>query len=258
MAKKQRQNRRAATPAEKKPEEKVENTESQEQVGEPEQDAKQDVVQPEQDNEPDDGASDGGQQTGNQAVAGQISSGGEFSLNKPARSLAKNNPVIVGGEDVREYDDGSANHIRQFDDGPIDADEYMDASPRLITTNATESEVVRLKNKEDEMEFQKQILFVEILPTQEKNPVRAFEISVNGERYVLQHDCKYKMPRYAVEGLMRARPVNYRNEEYLDDQGDRAVRHPASRSLRFPFRINYDPAGQERSVQWQRSVMRQQ
>lgn len=68
-----------------------------------------------------------------------------------------------------------------------------------------------------------------------ENPMETFEIRVNGKPWLFERNKEYEVPRYVVEGLMRARPVHYRNEEYIDIDGVKKTRWPSRRGLRFPF-----------------------
>lgn len=83
-----------------------------------------------------------------------------------------------------------------------------------------------------------------------------FVIAVNGRKQIFERGREYLVPRYIVEGLARAKPIGYKNEEYTKQDGVRDVRWPAKRGLRYPFSVMEDPSG-ERGREWLRNVLKQ-
>lgn len=83
-----------------------------------------------------------------------------------------------------------------------------------------------------------------------------FYVSVNGRRQLFERGREYVVPRFIVEGLARAKPIGYQNEEFFKPDGERSVRWPAKRGLRYPFAVLEDPSG-DRGKQWLHTVLRQ-
>ena len=76
---------------------------------------------------------------------------------------------------------------------------------------------------------------------------RWVEIGVGGEKQLFWRGKETTCARKFVEGLCRAKPIGYRNEEYVDNQGNRGVRHPGRVGLMYPFAVLRDdnPKGQD-------------
>lgn len=84
---------------------------------------------------------------------------------------------------------------------------------------------------------------------------KKIEVSVGGNPMVFERGKRYDgVPRYLVEGLMRAKPVTYGNEEYLDTDGKTKYRQPAERGLRYDFAI-INPTARDQA--WQQSIQAQ-
>lgn len=115
-----------------------------------------------------------------------------------------------------------------------------------------------LKEKAEYEAFMAQELIVDILTTNEKNAQQIFEISVNGNTFTFRRGQRYeKVPRYIVEGLARCKPQTYESEEYIDvKDGQRKIRYNASRGVRYPFQVTYDPLGKTGS-DWLQAVLAQ-
>lgn len=103
--------------------------------------------------------------------------------------------------------------------------------------------------------FMRDKLLVKILDTHEKNADPRFFVSVNGQSVVFVRGQQKWVPRYIVEGLARAKPIAYGNEEYTTQEGIRAVRHPKQIGLRYPFTVLSDP--HPRGADWLAHVIAQ-
>lgn len=102
--------------------------------------------------------------------------------------------------------------------------------------------------------FMNEMVTVYIQDTSEKNADPVFEIQVNGEKEFFIRGQTKTVKRYFVEGLARAKPVSYKNEEYTTPEGIRAVRWPSNRGLRYGFNtVNDTPRGNA----WLKSVLAQ-
>lgn len=79
-------------------------------------------------------------------------------------------------------------------------------------------------------------------------------VSVEGHKVRFELNQEKIVPRYIVECLARAKPVNYGNEEYVRNDGVRAYRWPTTISTRYPFSVISDsPCGNA----WLQRVLRQ-
>jgi hypothetical protein len=103
--------------------------------------------------------------------------------------------------------------------------------------------------------FMREIVTVEIHDTNEENAQLVFEITVNGIKELFHRGEQKKVKRCFVEGLARARPVNFACVEYTQDDGTRAFKYPSRQGLRFPFSVVDDP--NKMGKDWLRHVMKQ-
>ena len=79
-------------------------------------------------------------------------------------------------------------------------------------------------------------------PAEEQADPRC-EVAVNGESavFIRNEEIEYTVPRYIVEGLARAKPHTFGNEEYIDPKdGVMKVRHPVRMGVRYPFQVRRD------------------
>lgn len=111
------------------------------------------------------------------------------------------------------------------------------------------------KEKMANLQFMEDMVTVHIHDTAEKDADPRFEISVNGKAVIFHRGETRAVKRYIVEGLARAKPVHYRNEEYINSSGERSVRWPSSTGLRYGFSVIQDP--HPRGGEWLKSVLRQ-
>jgi hypothetical protein len=103
--------------------------------------------------------------------------------------------------------------------------------------------------------FMRDVLLVQIHDTNEKFADPKFSISVNGRNEVFIRGKTKKVRRCFVEGLARAKPINFGNQEYTDDDGVRQVRNPRHIGLRYPFAVLHDP--HPRGMEWLAHVIAQ-
>jgi len=87
--------------------------------------------------------------------------------------------------------------------------------------------------------FMQEPVTVLIQHTNEEHEAPYFEISVNGTREIFHRGEQKTVKRLFVEGLARAKPVKFRNEEYMRE-GIRTVRWPSTTGLRYPFSVVED------------------
>ncbi len=159
------------------------------------------------------------------------------------RPVARN----TNGYEPMEMEQGSGvAEIDESGDRPamaIDLDEGRDIENPLV------------KEKLDYERFMAEKVRVQILESGQDNTDKVFEIAVNGQSCIFREGEQKEVPRYFVEGLARAKPATYRNEEYVDRDGVRKVRWPMSRGTRYPFAVVHDP--NPRGGEWLASVLAQ-
>ena len=103
--------------------------------------------------------------------------------------------------------------------------------------------------------FMEEPVEVYIQQTSDKDADMLFDIQVNGMAQIFHRDQTVVVKRYFVEGLARAKPVHYVNEPYAMANGDRGVRYPSRRGLRYPFTVMKDPNPQGQG--WLKAVLAQ-
>ena len=105
------------------------------------------------------------------------------------------------------------------------------------------------------MAFDNEPVTVMIHKTTDKLAPKTFPISVNGKTEIFAYGETKTVKRMFVEGLMRAKPTNYRNEEFTNEKGIMDVRWPSNTGLRFNFSIVKD--SNPNSEAWMKSIMAQ-
>jgi hypothetical protein len=106
-----------------------------------------------------------------------------------------------------------------------------------------------------DLAFNEDMLMIAIHEASEKNADQIFEVMVNGRSQLFQRGREYSVARKFVETLARAKPVTYRNEEYVAMDGTRSVRWPTHRGLRYSFSVLHDP--HPRGADWLKSILSQ-
>lgn len=141
-------------------------------------------------------------------------------------------------------------------DGVITAEEDEDSGDALLVKPDQEPiEDPAAAEKIANLAFMEDMVTIHVHDTAEKDADTRFEISVNGRSQVFERGKQYTVARYIVEGLARAKPVHYRNEEYVNSAGEKDVRWPSSTGLRYGFSIVMD--SHPRGGDWLKSVLRQ-
>lgn len=110
------------------------------------------------------------------------------------------------------------------------------------------------RDKMENLAFNNEMLTVDIHTTTDKDSAKVFKVIVNGEGFLFERGKQKTVPRYVVEGLARAKPVSYQNEEYLNSQGLQEVRYPSERGVRYPFSI---VNASQRDMAWMQSILAQ-
>jgi hypothetical protein len=126
-------------------------------------------------------------------------------------------------------------------------DEGVLEKPTLLDVATPE-----FKQKADNLAFANEMIEIEIQEVSDRNADKVFEVAVNGRKMIFQRGYRYQVPRYIVEGLARARPVHFDNQEYVDGDGVRKVRNPSRRGLRYPFSVTQDS---DRGRAWLKNLL---
>lgn len=111
------------------------------------------------------------------------------------------------------------------------------------------------KDKLALLAFMEEPVTVHIHETSEEQADSNFSIWVNGRQEVFFRGQEKTVKRKFVEGLARAKPTTYRNEQFKMQDGSDSVRYPKSRGLRYSFSVVHDnnPRGRD----WLKEVLRQ-
>lgn len=97
------------------------------------------------------------------------------------------------------------------------------------------------KAKIDALAFMNEMVTVDILESQKEEDDEMFIIEVNERKAVFRRGERTTVPRWAVEGLARAKPIGFTSQEYYKADGTRDIRWPSRRGERYPFAVFHDP-----------------
>ena len=168
-------------------------------------------------------------------------------------SKAINNPVVKNekGFEPLEMEESVSEGMAEFADG---------RSMDLVNTtyDGEPLDFGRIRNdKEAMIKFMAEPVTIVMHETSDRDGDTNFFVGVNGFKKVFFRDgvTEYTVPRYIVEGLARARPVHYDNQEFTKSDGERATRWPSRRGVRYPFRVVTDmnPSGAD----WLAAIFRE-
>jgi len=160
-------------------------------------------------------------------------------------SMAKNHPVASNKYTESEEQSLGSEGSVEFSD--------TDGEQSLERPSEIETEVFTMEKVKD-LAFNEEFLMVEIHETSDKDADKIFEIEVNGEKEFFRRGETKRVRRKFVEGLARAKPINYGSEEYLGTDGLKHVRYPSSKGLRYPFAlVNAKPI----DTAWLQSILAQ-
>ncbi len=146
-----------------------------------------------------------------------------------------------------ERDTGLHGKIQQFSDNRLGED--------ALVEHARNADIWAAKQKADNIAFMKQLVTIYIEHSNDRQADKMFSIGVNGRQWTFERNKEYTVPRYVVEGLLRAKPMAYGNEEYTKANGERDVRWPIHQGCRYPFAIVQDAYPKWR--EWMRYTMAQ-
>lgn len=148
--------------------------------------------------------------------------------------LARVAPVSIRPSlETDERDTGLHGKIAQF------TDTAAGEEPKLVE-HARDVDVWAARKKAENIAFMKQMVTIHIQMVNDRQADKMFSIGVNGRQWSFERNKEYTVPRYVVEGLLRAKPMTYGNEEYTKANGERDVRWPIQQGCRYPFAIVVD------------------
>lgn len=146
----------------------------------------------------------------------------------------------------------------------VEADEYADRSFVREMEETDEGVVIApgplnldhpaMKDRLEYERFLQEEVEVEIHTTSDALADQIFDVAVNGRSVTFRRGETKRVKRYIVEGLARAKPIHYTNEEYLNARGEQSVRWPARQGLRYGFSVVNDTA---RGKAWLKSILAQ-
>ena len=154
------------------------------------------------------------------------------------RKLRKVAPVVIRKE--------TAAPAEQVDAGVATPGEGAE-----INLTVREIEVPHMKHvskeKLERLRFFAEKVKIVIHDTAEEQADPRFSVWVNGREWIFVRGLEYTVPRYVVEGLCRAKPVGFTNQEYVKEDGTRSVRWPTKTGLRYGFSVVEDS---EKGREW--------
>lgn len=180
-------------------------------------------------------------------ILGDIASKVESIAAVPAGTAAKDAPAVVS-----YYTEAA----EQFIGGPGEASfsETSDGEQVIVQSMEGDVDSAAFKDYQANLAFNTEELEIEIHTTSDKDANKAFTIFVNGRPFIFQRGKKYRVPRYAVEGLARSKPVGYQYEERMNSHGLKESYYPSERGVRYPFSL---VNASSRDSAWLQSILAQ-
>lgn len=133
---------------------------------------------------------------------------------------------------------------------PMEQQIGVDDAPECVEDRHGEAVIQRVRvtdvddpeftEKQANMAFMNELVTVFIHSTNEKNADQVFDVAVNGMSCLFRRNETKTVKRLFVEGLARAKPATFDNQEYTDTDGVRKFRYPVHNGLRYPFSIVED------------------
>lgn len=177
----------------------------------------------------------------NDAIDGLKETVSELDGKMDAILNAINNPVVPRKH--TEADEQDLGATAEIDEGIIENGRFGDTGHP------------EFQEKAAGLAFMNEPVTVAIHDSSGQHDDKVFDVSVNGRAVTFVRGQEYVVQRKFVEGLARAKPVHYDNQEYVDNDGVRKVRHPSRKGLRYPFAVVKDdnPLGR----QWLKTILAQ-
>lgn len=181
--------------------------------------------------------------------------------NAAAAQQAATNEVILKfmeRQSTRAIDNPVSMNTQRYEADEQDLGEVADIGESVIITGIFDINSPDFQNKAKILAFMEEKVTVHIHDSNSDQEVGIFCISVNNKKEHFRFGQTKTVRRYIIEGLARARPETYSNEEIVKHTptGDvRVVVNRGSRGVRYPFSIERDinPIGQA----WLKCIQRQ-
>lgn len=153
--------------------------------------------------------------------------------NQAPSTNASSNPVIK----TKEQFDTTSVKIGQDKprDLTVDGDAFLDP-PQIEAVK----EAAAKREFLDELAFMDEDVKVLVHPTADKNPEPIILLAVHGRSQNFIRGQEIVVKRKYVEALARAKLTVYEQQNYMDDQGVRAIRNLPRTALRYPFSVIHD------------------
>jgi len=122
-------------------------------------------------------------------------------------------------------------------------------TPRVMSSfgdadlSDSEIEVVDGPNISDRVKmeaFMAENVEVYVHDSTDENAEPLIQVGVNGRNQFFERGTQQTVKRMFVAALARAKQTTYKEQEYLDARGNRAVRYIPRTALKYPFSIVYD------------------
>lgn len=108
------------------------------------------------------------------------------------------------------------------------------------------------KSKLEELAFMNEVVMVEVHPSADPDEPQYVQLWNGGIIQIIPRGIPTPVKRKFVEVLARLKPINYRNEEYRDPDGNNSVRWPKKTGMRYPFSMqDTNPRGAD----WLRKLL---
>ena len=163
-----------------------------------------------------------------------------------ANSVASRHTQPVTGNRYVESDD--------MDNGEANTETEHQAHVEIEIPSCADPNSPEFNEKQTKEAFLREKVQVHIHTTSDEQADQVFNIFVNGEPFRLVRGKTHTLPRYAVEGLARAKPFAMRSIEAKNDEGLTAYRYKASQGHRYGFAL-VNPSVQDQA--WIERVMRE-
>jgi hypothetical protein len=145
--------------------------------------------------------------------------------------IAKNTPTVVRKPlEATDHQIGQ-DHVATM---PVTGDAQIDRPDIQVVDGPL------WKEKAAALAFAEEMVTVTVHPTSDKFASLIVPIWVNGRVQCFKRGESITVKRKYVEGLARCKPTNYRNEEYVNSDGDKAFRWPSTTGLMYPFQVDRD------------------
>lgn len=170
------------------------------------------------------------------------------TMNESVSAMAMNTPVVIRKHIEPMEMDAGQNYTPEFS---VNRNNDVVVEVPSMTDPKSPGFIEKMKN----IAFMEERVTVLVHDTSEKHADAVVEIGVNGRNELFVRGQEKTVARKFVEGLARAKPVSFRNEEYTAEDGTRKVRHPSNIGSRYTFSVVQDP--NPMGKEWLKSVMAQ-